>query len=223
MRRTAAAAAISFSLVSGTALGATVFGPNLVGAETATADATADANAPAPDAARPDPGAHLAETLAPLVADGTITQSQADAVVKALLAAHPDGPRGHHGHGFGRGPGGPAIETLTSVLGVDANALRQAMMDGKSIADLAAEQGVDVQAVVDALVTEAANHIDEAVTAGRLTADEAATKKADLAQRITARVNGDGPMGFGRGGPGHDHFGGADDHDDDDTTTDGGA
>ena len=68
---------------------------------------------------------------------------------------------------------------------------------------MAEANGVDVQAVIDALVAEAEAHVDEAVANGRLTEDQAATIKADLPERIEAMVNGEGPLG-GRGGPAED-------------------
>ena len=63
----------------------------------------------------------------------------------------------------------------------------------KSIADIATANGVDVQTVIDTLVTEAQEHLDLAIENGRLTAAEAATKLDDLNERITARVNGERP------------------------------
>ncbi len=84
---------------------------------------------------------------------------------------------GNHGR-FG------SADVLTEVLGTDAETLRTKLMEGSSLADIAAEQGVEVSDVVDALVTavteRAAEH-DREVDADELTA------------RITAMVNGERP------------------------------
>jgi len=58
-----------------------------------------------------------------------------------------------------------------------------------------------VQAVVDALVADATARLDEAVANGRLTQEEADEKKAELQERITARVNGEWPEGAPEGPP----------------------
>ena len=75
-------------------------------------------------------------------------------------------------------------DALTEVLGIDAETLRTKLKEGSTLADIAAEQGVEVSDVVDALVTvitdRAAEH-DRDVDADELTA------------KITAMVNGEQP------------------------------
>ena len=58
---------------------------------TASADQSDGAASQSTDANRPDPSQHFSEAIAPLVSDGTITQAQADAVVKAISDAGPTG------------------------------------------------------------------------------------------------------------------------------------
>lgn len=130
----------------------------------------------------------LTQTLQPLLDDGTLDQGQLDAVVAALEEARPEGRRGHH-RGF------RSFDTLTDVLGVEAEELREALMDGQSVADIAAANGVDVQTVIDALVAEANARLDEAVAAGRIDEADADEKRADIEEKITARVNGEDPTG----------------------------
>ncbi len=73
---------------------------------------------------------------------------------------------------------------LTEVLDIEAETLRTKLQEGSSLADIAAEQEVEVSDVVDALVTaiskRAAEHDREIDT------DELSTK-------ITAFVNGERP------------------------------
>ena len=67
--------------------------------------------------------------------------------------------------------------------------LRDLLQDGQSLADVATAQGVDVQTVIDTLVNAAKEHLDEAVTNGRITQEEADAKLVDLTARITEMVN----------------------------------
>lgn len=145
-----------------------------------------------------DPTDRIREVLQALVDDGTITADQADAVAGHLAANAPQhrGPGGDHSGR--RGPGhhsrpGFDGEVIADLLGIDAEALREAVRSGQSIAEIAEANGVDPQTVVDALVAQAQAHLDLAVENGRLTEDEAAAKAAELSERITARVNGEVP------------------------------
>lgn len=137
-----------------------------------------------------DRGGRLAEVLAPLVTDGTLTQAQADAVIAVLQAARPEG--GGHG-GPGRGHGRPSLDAAATALGVTPAELGQQLRDGSTIAEIAAAQGVDVQTVIDALVAEATTKLNEKVAAGELTQTEADTKLATIEERITERVNNGRP------------------------------
>jgi hypothetical protein len=196
MRKAMAAAALSATLVTGTAIGATVFAPNIVGAQS---DGTTTTTTPTPTPAKPAPDGqtreeHLRATLQPLVDNGTITEAQRDAVVAALEAAGPGE------HGFRAGPFGfGASDAIASLLGVDAETLHSELASGKTLADIAGEKGVDVQEVVDAIVAEQTSRIDAAVADGRLTQEQADARKADLAQHATDLVNGvrpEPPAGF---------------------------
>ena len=93
------------------------------------------------------------------------------------------------------------LEAAATALDMTVEELRTALADGdKTIAAVAEEQGVDVQTVIDTLVTAAGAHLAEHVTAGDLTQEEADAKLAELTTRITDAVNNGGPIGGGRGG-----------------------
>src|SRR5262249_8202477 len=104
-----------------------------------------------------------------------------------------------HGPGHGRGPGGPGGwgqrgpgfdgETLAKLLNIDVQTLRSDLRDGKTIAQIASDQGVDVQTVIDGLVAEAKTHLDQAVQHGRLTQHEADAKLTKFPQTIPDLVN----------------------------------
>jgi len=157
-------------------------------------------------------GVDLQTVIDAMVADATerIDERAADAkedlpehvtdLVNGELPDHPDGPRG--GVRFG-------LEAAAEALGMSADDLRTELQDGKTIADVAGEKGVDVQTVIDAMVADATERIDQRVTEGDLDADRAAELKDELPDRITDVVNGEGGFGHrgggfpgGPGGPG---------------------
>jgi len=159
----------------------------------------------------------VSTVLSQLVTKGTITQAQADAITAALTAAAPTpnasgkpniggpmgGGRGHDGMGdFGAlGLNSAARQAIiTSTLGITAADLKTAHQAGKSLASIA---GSKTDALITALVNYDSTQIDAAVTAGKLTAAQATTMKANLKTRVTNEVNatfmgrGDGDHGMG--------------------------
>jgi hypothetical protein len=115
------------------------------------------------------------------------------------------GPGGGKGHAFA-GPLGADLDALAKTLGLSVDELRTQLRDGKSIADIAKAQGVEIDTVIDQLVASATSKLDEAVKNGRLTQEKADAIEAKLREGITAMVNGEGPKMFGghgwRRGPG---------------------
>lgn len=207
MKKPLAATLIAATTLGSVAAGATVFGPALAGAQ--DSNSPAPSTAPGPDAQRDGPAAHVTEALQPLVDNGTLTDSQVQAVVDALRAARPD-----KGQFANRGPGRPNLDNLAEVLGTDAKTLGQELRSGQSLADVAAANGVDPQDVVDAIVANMETRIQEGVDSGRLGQDRADEMLANAETRATDIVEGNvkpgGPRGHrgpGNGGPG---FGGPD-------------
>jgi hypothetical protein len=200
MKKRFAAAGLAAGLTGGAIAGIALTHPSISGAQT---DTTTPSTAPSTngDQPAPDRGAWIDDALAPLVANGTITQSQADAVASALEAAKP--PMGHRGPGFG-GPGfgrGADLDAAASAIGISEDDLRTALQSGQSLAEIAQAHGKTAQDVINALVADAKSHIDDRVASGDITQAEADQKLADLTDRITAMVNGELPL-RGPGGPG---------------------
>jgi polyhydroxyalkanoate synthesis regulator phasin len=141
----------------------------------------------------------ITEALSGLVDDGSITQEQADEVASTLAGSGlGGGHRGGHGPGFD-------LAAAAEALGLTDHELRTALeADATTLAEVAEDEGVEVETLVDALVTAAEKRIAEAVEDGRLTQDEADERLADLATRITERVNTPLPErpGGRRGGQG---------------------
>ncbi len=192
-----AAIGLAAGLTVGGATGLVLAVPAISGAQS-TGTTTAPATGTPSDSGRPDPGQHMADALAPLVSDGTLTQDQADKVIAALEAARPQG-----GPGMGHG-GGMGLDAAATALGITADELRTDLQSGKTIAQVASDKGVNVQTVIDAMVAELKTHLDQEVASGEHTQAEADQKLADATTRITDEVNNGRPAGgdHGPGGPG---------------------
>lgn len=211
MRRTLAVAGLSGALLIGGAAGVLVGNPIISGAQDGTTTTTPSTptpgDAPAGDGA--EHGAWITDALAPLVADGTITQAQADAVTDALQAARPagrgHGPMGELGGGMGRGVLGAGLDAAAEALGLTTDELRTQLQDGTSLGAIADAAGVDRQAVVDAIVGGVEERVAAAVADGKVTQEEADARLAELRTAITERLDdtmASGPMG-GFGDRGH--------------------
>jgi hypothetical protein len=95
---------------------------------------------------------------------------------------------------FEGGHGG--LSAAAETLGISADELRDALADGKSIATVAEERGVELQAVVDAMVATATERIDAALADGRIDEDRATELKAELPERIDEFVQLEGLPGW---------------------------
>ncbi len=139
----------------------------------------------------------IVEWLAPLVEDGTIDESQAEAVADTLAEALP-GPHGPMGRGL------EAFREAAGFLGLTPEALAEAVRDGQTLAEIAVANGSTAEALIDHLTGLAEEHLDDLVADGRITAEEKADMLANMTDHITDLVNGeiDRPM---MGGPGMGH------------------
>ncbi len=173
MKKSLAALGLSASLFGGGAVGAVMFAPTFAGAQ--------DDAVEVEETDRHQPGHRMAEALVPLVEDGTIEQSQADAVIAALLDARPQ-------------PG----ERLADITGIDASVWVEGFRNGDSAADVAEANGSSAEELIDALVAEATEHLNQAVADDRIDQETADERLAELTERITERVNSDEPI---LGGP----------------------
>ena len=139
-------------------------------------------------------GAGLSTLLSDLVKKGTITQSQADAITKALSdkAAAMDADRD--------ADRAAKEAVITSTLGIDATTLRTRLQAGESLATIA---GAKKDALITAIVAFETKEIDAKVTAGKITAAQATTLKANLTARVTDMVNSVKGPGMGKRGGMH--------------------
>jgi hypothetical protein len=97
---------------------------------------------------------------------------------------------------------GTALTLIADTLGLPEADVLAALQSGTTIADLAAAQGITVDALVSVLVEEHAAALDAAVAAGTITADNAALMQARMVEMITLRLESGsftGGMGTGNG------------------------
>ena len=149
--------------------------------------------------------AEATERIDQAVADGDLTAEKAAARKAELVERITQ----HVNEGLpARGPGGPGrmgpppLDAAADALGLSPDELRTKLHDEDlTLAEVAEQQGVPVQSVIEAMVADATVHLDQAVAEGRITADQAAERKAHLVERLTTMVN-EGPPERGQGGPG---------------------
>lgn len=186
-RRLVAGTAIAAALGLG-GLGVAAFNPlGVAGAEEASSSDPTEPAAPSTEPGAPAPSGDrrqlVDDVLDALTEEGVIDQEQNDTISERIEDAieewrdanppgeRPGGPGGPGGPGHG-GPGGMGLwgawEAAAEIIGVEPEALRDGLRDGQSVAEIAAAAGVERQAVIDAIVAEAEEHIASAVESGWL-------------------------------------------------------
>jgi hypothetical protein len=144
------------------------------------------------------------------VEDGRLSEEAAERLKEGLEAGELPlvgapvlkGP-GQHGHRLFRF----GLRSAATYLGVTEAELRDALRDGKSLAEIAKDEGKSVDGLVDALVAEQTARLDEAVADGRLTKAQRNEIVEGMHERIERMVQAE-PMGALRGfghrfGPAH--------------------
>ena len=123
--------------------------------------------------------AGISSLLSGLVSNGTITQSQADAITKAA-----QDPRAAAKGVMDKNR--EAINSvITSTLGISLDSLKSRLKAGESLATIAGDKKA---ALITAISAEINKQIDAAVTAGKLTAAQATAQKMKTTERVTNMV-----------------------------------
>ena len=123
--------------------------------------------------------AAISSLLSGLVSNGTITQSQADAITKAAQDARA-ATKGVMDKNR------EAINTvITSTLGISLDTVKSRLKAGESLATIAGDKKA---ALITAISAEINKQIDAAVTAGKLTAAQATAQKMKTTERVTNMV-----------------------------------
>ena len=93
------------------------------------------------------------------------------------------------GDRIGFGAQGDPLAAAATFLGTTTADLRAKMESGQTLAQIATAAGKTRDALVQALVADAKTKIEQAKTAGKLTADQAAQAEAGLADRMGRLVD----------------------------------
>ena len=140
------------------------------------------------------------------VEDGRLTKEQGRELKERIDAG--EVPFFGVGRGFHKhfhGPFHAKLDAAAEYLGMTQARLEEALEDGKTLAQVAKDQGKSVDGLVDALVEGAEKKLQDAVEAGRLTEAEKSEMLEGLRDRITDLVNGRFPRlprpQFHRDGP----------------------
>jgi hypothetical protein len=142
-----------------------------------------------------------AERLNELVANGQLTQEQADtqlAQMKTNVTERINQPWPSQGSRWG-GPENSLISIAADELGLTTTELVTELQAGKTIADVAAEKNVAVETIVDAFLAPRAEQLKEQVANGQLTQEQADAMLALMKANVNKRISEPWPQGRGFG------------------------
>jgi len=112
------------------------------------------------------------------------------------------------GWGWGR-RGFSLVDATAEVTGLTEDEVIAALQEGQTFAQIAEAQGVDSQALVDAFLADREAALEQAVTDGRLTQEQADWMLDEMAEHVSERLtqpwtpHSFGASRMGRGGFGH--------------------
>jgi len=120
---------------------------------------------------------------------------------RCCASGEEEGKHGPRGRDLGRGNHEEMQGVMADTLGISSEELQSELESGKTVAQLAEEKGISVDAVVDAVTAKINETIDNQVAEGNLDADKAEEIKAEAPDRVRERIeNGPPERGHGPGG-----------------------
>jgi len=194
MRRAAVAGVAALSIAGGSMALAAAMPVGAVLAQDSGSTTTTPSDPAQPG--RPGPGKALSGILGSLVDDGTITPEQSAKIKERFDAAAAKARQGlAEKRDAMREKFGAKLDEIAAVIGIAPADLKE-QLKTKSLGEIAgAKKGELVTYLTNAINTR----VDEAVTNGRLTKDQADKVKAETASRVAKLVDavggGKGPMG----------------------------
>lgn len=108
--------------------------------------------------------------------------------VMSVIAAQSGDGEGDRDRDGRRGHDNDCAQMAELVGAADCAALKAAMADGQSLAEVAAANGVEQQAVIDGIVAAIGAELDEAVADGKLTEAQADEYRGEIAEKVAAWV-----------------------------------
>jgi hypothetical protein len=145
------------------------------------------------------------EVVDEALAEGWLTEDQAERMQERMdqgpgARGMGKGFMGPHGGVMGRG-GDSLIGMVAEELDLSVQELFSELQDGKSIADVAGEKGVDVESIADAYLAQLEENLTQAVAEGKITQNQADWKLEQAQERVQEQLNNTWEGGF-RGFPG---------------------
>ncbi|WP_366292839.1 hypothetical protein [Paenibacillus sp. AN1007] len=132
------------------------------------------------------------ERLAALTERISAMVNEKPSELRAKKPEHGAPELGLHGRGFG-----PEVDRnldkLASILGVTTNELSSSLKNGDTLAEIASAQKVDVQTLIQQLVTDRTSDLQQELKDGKITQAQYDERAADLTEHITDLVNGTRP------------------------------
>jgi plasmid maintenance system antidote protein VapI len=83
----------------------------------------------------------------------------------------------------------PIVEEAAEILGLQTDKVRQSLKDGKSLLDLAKEQGLSEADFTSRLLAVRNSKVDEALKSGKITKEKADKVKAKMQEHISFMIN----------------------------------
>jgi hypothetical protein len=108
------------------------------------------------------------------------------------------GPGGGFGMG-GFGYRGTMPSLLAEELGMTVDELSAALAEGKTVVEIAAEQGLSLDDLVQALVAQRAEYLNQAVADGTLTQEQADWMLEEMTEHLALQLENVGMGGYGGG------------------------
>lgn len=142
------------------------------------------------------------EQINTALADGNITQEQADNLLGALQETVTNAVNGGLDGSVVRQAvqrllGDSAVRQIADAAGMDAQSVIAELQSGKSAATILSEHGVDVNTFIDNVVNTAAERLNQQVTDGKLTQEVVDRRLAALRERLTNLANQTRPAASG--------------------------
>lgn len=137
----------------------------------------------------------MTQHLDKAVVDGKIAQDKADQmksnmderINKMINAKAPMQDGNHRMAKFDH-------KELLALLKMDVDTLKTEMKSGKTLAEIAGEQGVSEQALKDVIKQQMTQRLDKAVENGKIPQDKAVAIKANMDERIDKMIHAKKPM-----------------------------
>lgn len=142
------------------------------------------------------------EQINTALAEGKLTQAQADALLERLEATMTNAVNGELERLIVRQTaqqllGAAAVRQVADAAGMDVQSVVTELQSGKSVATILSEHGVDVNIFIDNAVNAAAERLNQQVVAGRLSQELVDQRLEALRTRLTDLANRTFPAAAG--------------------------